>query len=209
MAYKQLILDKQTPPVVEHFVRQHLDMQFNDVHCMLRLPLPEFELSAGCNFAIANSLCALVSGISSLLTDNFDTSRQSGDLFKKILQDYYPWDLQPSQGSTQERSIDHLYDYFRNPLAHSLGIKTRGNFLVVIAKNGLSEAAIEKLEQSQFSPGPAIVYTPITIKNEQIEQITLDVANFYWGIREMLKRLSNDTNQMRKIEQNMKSQGLT
>jgi len=102
-----------------------------------------------------------------------------------------------------------LYDYFRNPLAHSLGIKTKGNFLVVITKNGLSEETIERLEQSQFSPGPAIVYTPITIKNEQIEQITLNVANFYWGVREMLKRLSSSTNQMQKTEQNMKSQGMT
>lgn len=209
MSYQQLTLDTKTPAVVEHFVRQHLDMQFHDIHCMLRLPLPEIGLNAGCNFAIANSLLALISGISSLLTDNFDTSGQSGDLFKKILLDYYPWDLQPPEKSTKERSVDHLYDYFRNPLAHSLGIKTKGNFLVVIAKNGLSETEIERLEQSQSSPGPAIVYTPITVKNEQIEQITLNVANLYWGVREMLKRLSNDTNQMQKTEQNMKSQGLT
>ena len=209
MAYQSLTIDSSTPKVAEHFIRQHLDIQFNDIHCMLRLPLPELGLTAGCNFATANSLLALVSGISSLLTDNFDTSGQSGDFFKKILLDYYPWDLQPPERSTKERSIDHLYDYFRNPLVHSLGIKTRGNFLVVVAKNGISETEIEKLEQSHSSPGPAIVYTPIVVKNEQIEQITLNVDNFYWGVREMLKRLSSDTNQMQKTEQNMKLQGLT
>lgn len=209
MSYQPLALDKQTPAVVGHFVRNHLDMQFHDVHCMLRLPLPEFDLRAGCNFAIANSLLALVSGLSALLTNNLDTSRQSGDLFKKILLDYYPWDLQPPEGSAKERSVDHLHDYFRNPLVHSLGIKIKGNFLVVIAKNSLPEATLENLERSQSSPGPAMVYTPITIKNEQIEQITLNVANFYWGIREMLRRLTGNTQQMQETEKSLKSLGLT
>jgi len=207
MSYQPLAIDSKTPSVVERFVRQNLDMQFNDVHCMLRLPLPEIDLVAGCNFAAANSLLALVSGISSLLTNNLDTTGKSKLVFKKILSDYYPWDVQPPLGSTKEKSIDHLYDYFRSPLAHSLGIKVRGNFLVVVAKNSLTETEIENLELSQSSPGPAIVYTPIILNNEQIEQITLNVANFYWGVREMMRRLTIDTNQMQKTERNMQSQG--
>ena len=207
MSYHPLVLDLKTPPVVESFVRRHLDMQFNDLHCMLRLPLYEFGLDAGCNFAAANSLLAFVSGLSVLLTNNLSASGQSENLFKKILLNYYPWDLQLPESSLIERCIDHLYDYFRNPLAHSLGIRTKGNFLVTIAKNSLAEAAIERLEQIQSSPGPAVSYTPIRLNGENIEQITLEVANFYWGVRGIVRRLSADAQQMLRAERDLKSLG--
>ena len=208
MSYQPLTLDEKTPSVVERFVRQHLEMQFHDIHCMLRLPLPELDIKAGCNFAAANSLLSLVSGLSAFLTENIDTSGNSGSKFKEVLQSYYPWDLQPPVNSTKERSVDHLYEYFRNPLAHSLGLRSKGNFLIVIAKGNLSEQEIEKLEQSATPHAQAIEYTPITLNNEQIEQITLYVEYFYWGVREMLKRLSMDAVQMQKTEQGLKSLGL-
>ena len=208
MSYQPLTLDEKTPSVVERFVRQHLEMQFHDIHCMLRLPLPEVDIKAGCNFAVANSLLSLVSGLSAFLTENIDTSGNSGSKFKEVLLNYYPWDLQPPVNSTKERSVDHLYEYFRNPLAHSLGIRSKGNFLIVIAKGNLSEQKIEKLEQSTIPQAQAIEYTPITLNNEQIERITLYVEYFYWGVREMLKRLSMDAAQMQKTEQGLKSLGL-
>lgn len=208
MSYQQLSLDSNTPSVVENFVRQHLEMQFQDIHCMLRLPLPELDIKAGCNFAVANSLLSLVSGLSTFLTENIDTSGNSGSKFKEVLLNYYPWDLQPPVNSTKERSVGHLYEYFRNPLAHSLGLRRKGNFLIVIAKGNLSEQEIEKLEQSTTPHAQAIEYTPITLNNEQIEQITLYVEYFYWGVREMLKRLSMDAAQMQKTEQGLKSLGL-
>ena len=208
MSYQPLTLDEKTPSVVERFVRQHLEMQFHDIHCMLRLPLPELDIKAGCNFAVANSLLSLVSGLSAFLTENIDTSGNSGSKFKEVLLYYYPWDLQSPVNSTKERSVDHLYEYFRNPLAHSLGLRSKGNFLIVIAKGNLSEQEIEKLEQSITPQAQAIEYTPITLNNEQIEQITLYVEYFYWGVREMLKRLSMDAAQMQKTEQGLKSLGL-
>lgn len=209
MSYQQLYLDSNTPPVVESLVRQHLEMQFHDIHCMLRLPLPELDIKAGCNFAVANSLLSLVSGLSAFLTENIDTTGNSGSKFKEVLLNYYPWDLQPPVNSTRERSVEHLYEYFRNPLAHSLGLRSKGNFLIVIAKGILSEQEIEKLEQSTTPHPQAIEYTPITLNNEQIEQITLYVEYFYWGVREMLKRLSMNAQQMQKTEQGLKSLGLS
>ena len=209
MSYHQLSLDAETPPVVERFVRQHLEKQFKDIHYMLRLPLPELDIEAGCNFAIANSLLALVSGLSALLTENIDTTGNSGSLFKKILLDYYPWDLQSPVNGTKERSVNHLYDYFRNPLSHSLGLRSKGNFQIVIAKEILSERDIEGLELSATPQAQAMEYTPITIGNEQIEKITLYVEHFYWGVRKMLKSLSSDAQQMQKTEQGLKSLGLT
>lgn len=209
MSYRQLSLDGNTPAVVERFVRQHLEIQFHDIHCMLRLPLPEQDIKAGCNFSVANSLLSLVSGLSAFLTANIDTSGNSGSKFKEVLLNYYPWDLQPPVNSTKERSVNHLYEYFRNPLAHSLGLRRKGNFLIVIAKGVLSEKQIEELEQSATPHAQAIEYTPITLNNEQIEQITLYVEYFYWGVREMLKRLSSDTKQMKKTEQGLVSLGLS
>lgn len=207
MTYQPLVLSPTTPPVVQRFIRGQLDMQFHDIHCMLRLPLLEHDLGAGCNFASANVLLAIVSGVSALLTSSLDTTGKSGALFKKILLDYYPWDVQSPEGSVVERSIDHLYQYFRNPLAHSLGIKTKGNFQVAVAKTkeGLSEADIEQLENSLSSPGSAISYTPITLNNEQIERITLNIPSFYWGVREMVKRFSGDASQMQKTEAALRS----
>lgn len=205
MAYQQLSLHQNTPTVIERFVRQHLEMQFHDIHCMLRLPLPEQDIKAGCNFAVANSLLSLVSGLSVLLTENIDTHGISKSKFTEVLLNYYPWNLQPPVNSTMKLSVEHLYSYFRNPLVHSLGIKIEGNCSVGIIKSSLSETDIERLEQSHSSPGAAIVYRPITENNEQIEEITLNVANFYWGVREMLKRLTMDTAQMQKIEQRLKS----
>lgn len=199
MSYKLLALDQNTPQIVEQFIRNSVDMLFHDVHCMLRLPIREVDLEAGCNFSVANALLDLISGFSSLLTPNFDTTRDSGNQFKEILRNYYPWDLQPPVGNTQERAIDDIYKYFRNPLTHSLGLKTEGNYLVMIDKNSISETNIEQLEQSASSPGPAITYLPITLKNEEIEQITLNAPNFYWGVRRTLTNLSADNQRMQDI----------
>lgn len=208
MSYQPIELDRQTPSVVKNFVRNHVEMQLGDVHCMLRLPILEYNLGAGCNFAAANSLLAIVSGLAVLLTTNLSTERKSKSLFTQILDRYYPWDLQPPKGSEKSRAIYHLYKYFRNPLIHSLGLKPEGNFLVRIAKNALSEEDIEKLEVSQSSLGPAIIYRSIKLNNELIEEITLDIANFYWGVRELLRRLSVDSGQMSKTEKTLKSFGL-
>jgi len=43
---------EQAPPSSRDFVKQHVDMQFADVHALLRLPITTDEgLEAGCNLA--------------------------------------------------------------------------------------------------------------------------------------------------------------
>lgn len=54
-------------PHVHNFVAKHLDMQFDDVRGMLKLPLPKFGIPAGCNFAAAAAWCNLIGGISVVL----------------------------------------------------------------------------------------------------------------------------------------------
>jgi hypothetical protein len=64
MAYKPLKVARGTPRHVNSLVRSIESHYFSDVHTMLRLPLLDHQLDAGCNFAIAQVLLAAVSGIS-------------------------------------------------------------------------------------------------------------------------------------------------
>jgi hypothetical protein len=210
MAYTNLQLNEAVPTVVKNFVRNQLDMQFADVHCMLRLPIIEADLHAGFNFAAANSLLALVSGISALISPGINTHRQSGDKFKEVLIKYYPWDIQPPVPSDKniEVVVDHLYQYLRNPLAHTLGLKPAGNFLVTIVKDPMQEAEIVTLEQNDSPSYQAVEYTPVNMNGEQIEQISLYIATFYWGVRKMLTRLTEDTAQMTNTERELLALGL-
>ena len=75
MAYEELVLSSSIPKIVEEFIREGVEPHLHDINAMLRLPLPE----AGCNFAIAQVLLNIVSGISTTLY------RQKG-AFRKIIQ---------------------------------------------------------------------------------------------------------------------------
>jgi len=210
MSYTNLSISETAPAVVKNFVRNQLDMQFADINCMLRLPIHELSLHAGFNFAAANSLLSLVSGIAALISPGINTQRQSGPKFKEVLKRYYPWDLQPPlpDGKDLEIVVDHLYEYLRNPLAHTLGLKPAGNFLVAIVKAPLTEEEVRKLETSDTPPYQAVEYTPIEINGEQIEQISLHIPAFYWGVRKMVTRLTEDQLQMAETGKDLIALGL-
>jgi hypothetical protein len=131
MAYIPLDINPHAPTKVTDFIRRHVDMQFHDVHCMLRLPIPAQRLDASCNFAAATFLLDLISGISTAL---YDGPGRSGERFKTVVESYYPWDLEPSGGVSAASGSDTLYKVFRNPLVHALGL---GKDSVGIAKSGL------------------------------------------------------------------------
>jgi hypothetical protein len=67
------LLDPQTPPHVKHVIKLLEQSYFNEVRTMLRLPQP--DLPAACNFAIAQVLAAVVSGISVTLYSLAEISR--------------------------------------------------------------------------------------------------------------------------------------
>lgn len=210
MAYIPTPINPNTPPRVATFIRKHLDMQFADIHSMLRLPFPDMNGLGGCNFAAANSLLAFVSGFAAMLTKDMDTTGQSGKLFKQILKDYYPWNVQPPfNNGDLDKTIDHLYELFRNPLSHSLGLRKKGNFLVTIAKeSGMSESNIERLEQQSSPPTQAMEYSPIEINGEMIEQVILYIGPMYWGVRQMLTRMTTDIHLMKDVDSALESLGL-
>jgi len=210
MAYTPVSIHKDTPARVRKFIEQHLDTQFADIHAILRLPFSDMNGLGGCNFAAANSLLAFVSGFAAMLTKDMNTIGKSRDLFKKILKNFYPWDVQPPRnGGDISRTIDHLYDLFRSPLSHSLGLRKKGNFLVTIAKEeAMSEAAVEKLERKDNPPAQAIEYSPIKINGESIEQIHLYIGPMYWGTRQMLAKMTADSRLMQNVDSALKSLGL-
>src|SRR4051812_20698431 len=83
-------------PQVQGFVAHVLDMQFGDVRAMLQLPRPEIGITPACNFAIATTLCNLISGISTTLYKpqavlNVVQSPEigSGAAFKGLINDYF------------------------------------------------------------------------------------------------------------------------
>jgi hypothetical protein len=187
MSYHPIQIDPRTPKLVKDFIRSHLDMQFHDVHCMLRLPILNQELGAGCNFSAATFLLSLISGISMTL---YKQRGGSGKLFKELLEIHYPWEQEPSGGVTKQDGPDDLYNLFRNPLAHSLGIldpRRKRPAALGVGKGTYPEDLIERIEQSATRPADASA-TIMVAHNSK----TLRVEGLYWGIREMVRRLTAD-----------------
>jgi hypothetical protein len=206
MAYHQLVLAPHTPQPVVDFIRRHGDMQFHDVHVMLRLPLPEPELDAGCNFASARWLLTLIGGLSTVI---YKHTGDAGERFREALVQYYPWQYEPEppQGVRAQEGAHLLYDLFRNPLEHALGVSTErhgsGRDTLIrlqrrnhpldlnIVEGALSEAHIENLELSPTRPD----YAQATIVQSAGRKDLL-VAGLYWGVRHMVYQLTSDHNVM-------------
>ncbi len=96
-------------PAVHGFITNHLDMQFNDVRAMMRLPLPTVTISAGCNFAAAAALSNLISGISVVLYTSKDPRSGSGAKFKELLRQFYPWEPGERPSTRRPRSSTILF----------------------------------------------------------------------------------------------------
>ena len=97
-------------------VRPHLQ----DVRAMLRLPLPEVGITAGCNFAALHVLLNVLSGLSRLMGAS---PKRTDSAFRAFVARWYPWRLEPG-GSTfrQKRGTEALYDSFRTGFSHDLGL---------------------------------------------------------------------------------------
>ncbi|OHA89086.1 MAG: hypothetical protein A2741_01670 [Candidatus Zambryskibacteria bacterium RIFCSPHIGHO2_01_FULL_43_27] len=176
---------------------------------MLQLPKPEVGLNASCHISAANSLLALVSGLAALRESNFDTTGVARTKFIKVMLDYYPWSQQPPYGTTKEVAAEDLYDNFRNPLSHALGLRTRGNFVINIGRVGVpSSQYLERISNSDTSPGIALTYRDVEFKGEGIKEKTLDVVNFYWGVRQMVSELTSDSQEVTKIENALETHGV-
>lgn len=201
MPYRQLKVDPKAPARVKALVERVENHYLRDVHCMLRLPLSHYGLTAGCNFAIAQVLMATIGGVSVTL---YSQSGRSGRSFKNLLVDYYPWDLEPKTTLKPANGAEIIYSVFRNPLTHDLGLglekkATTPKVLIkrLVTENktrGLPEATIERIEdtENRFRMSATLTAQP--------DATVLLVEALYWGVRVMLERLTRDASRIQKAD---------
>lgn len=206
MAYKRLMLDSGTPMAVRGFIERTIeDHYFSDVHAMLRLPLPGVGITACQNFSITHVLMAVISGISTTL---YATKGKSGELFKGVVEEFFPWGAEPGNGAPPKKAAGIIYDVFRNPLTHAGGLSMdwRGNKRVLARKEyavkikrcltenkttGHPEKWIEALELAENRPnmGP-------TLRVEKEKKVLL-VEGLYWCVRRMIHKMTADSERMK------------
>ena len=171
---------------------------------MLRLPLPSQGIVAGQNFAITQVLMAVISSASITL---YNSKGESGDLFKGVVEEFFPWDEEPANSVPPKAAAGIIYDVFRNPLTHAGGLfvtwRDDQRFLVpklyaVKVKRGRiqdqqtgpTEEWIEALEVASSRPnmGP-------TLKVDEVKKVLL-VEGLYWCVRRMIQKLTDSTERM-------------
>ena len=204
MAYVNIELPVTIPINVQKFIQERVEpLYLMDVHAMFRLPLPNQEIYAGLNFAIAQILSAVISGISVTL---YEHAGEPGELFKRVIEEYFPWD-QENCSVSPIGAANIIYDVFRNPLAHAAGlsIEWRGNNRYLVESStvekvkrrltdnktvGHTEEWLEKLERSLSRPnmGPTLVV-------EGNKKVLL-IEGLYWCIRRMIQKLASDEERM-------------
>lgn len=197
MAYRPLLLPAGPGPHATDLIRRLEGHYLQDVHAMLRLPQPSVDIHAGCNFAIAQVLCAVIGGLSTTL---YMQEGGNGHRFKGILIDYYPWDEEPIDERRDSEHAALIYSMFRNPLTHDLGLdlhsasrspKAIVKRLVVQAQQvGHTERGVEDLEADQ-RPGNL---SPVLRRDR--ERVVLMVEAMYWGVRRLIVRIAADTERM-------------
>lgn len=189
MAYIPLPLPPIVDPEVKRVVRKLLDPQLADVHAMLRLPKRWPGLEAGCNLSAGLVLLSVVSGVSVALYRPSALGRRGdrGKLFVEVLEHCYPWTAEPSNSALPPRQgAERLYEAFRNPLVHSLGVYD-GPYIgsVKIAKGPLTELEIQSIERATSRPSDWTKPALWTDGNKTV----LTVICFYWGVRKMISKV--------------------
>ena len=201
MAYQPLNLDPSTLPKVKRLINELEKQSFSDVHTMLRLPIPNYRLDTGCHVAIAHVLLTAVGGISTTLYRHGNTD---GERFKGLLKDHYPWHLEPRQHITKSEAARIIYEVFRNPLTHNIGLDLKGKSKGIKVKvkrlkrdkqnGGVTEKWIEKLEKDSQRPNMS---PTVTVRSHKK---VLLVEALYWGLRRMVEAMTCDDQLMAKAE---------
>jgi len=151
-------------------------------------------------FAIANTLLSLVSGISAL---TYPRPWGPGRKFKTLLEQHYPWNSEPPSGTIGPSGARIIYETFRNPLAHALGIE-EGSKVVVFKRlykptgdghRGYHLREIEAIERSLDRPS-----SWSATLTEKPAKVVLLLDGFYWGCRRMIEKISADQAAMQRAE---------
>jgi hypothetical protein len=207
-------------PHLRQLVAQQIDMQFADLHAMMRLPMDEVMPNVGCNLATAVHAFNLVTGASVLFYNSSPQSlrgdpRKNGSRFKQVLTKYYPWSKADceQEGFTEKGTAKALWEWARNPLVHSLGVGKNHHalpgatkakdqpLLVRFSKGPLSADQVQYLATTRdVDNHPDLAWT--VVLNQDV--LDLNVITFCWGIHELLRRLFEDEDQAAKAEKTAK-----
>jgi hypothetical protein len=202
MAYTPLPIPSSTADEIRETIRQRLDPLLADVHAMMRLPLPDAGLQAGCNLSAALSLLEVVGGVSIVFyvdpaLATADPRTQRKQRFLETMAKLFPWDQEQHLAGaiTGMHAAAVLYEAFRNPLAHALGVYD-GPYLgnIKVAKGPISESEVEAIEHAAIRPGDwttPTLYTDSDTKSKRTTTV-LTVKCLYWGVRQMVGRLLNE-----------------
>ena len=173
-----------------------------------RLPRPDIGMSAGCNFSIAGVFLAFGSGLATVF---FDVSGEPRARFVGRLRHHYPWDSEAHHVYNRvdsESGSRILYDLFRNPFAHSLGIDTRiiggsRSTKRVVRRSRAPRVSVGRLGMSADGAGltetmsqeldapKRPTWLPPTVTRDE-DGIQLSVEAMYWGVRGMLEAVTKD-----------------
>jgi len=190
-------VDAATPRAVRTFINQVMDVYLADVHAMLRLPRPEVNIAEGCNFSIVAVLMNVISGVSVVLYEPPANRQATGRKFMETAREFYPWDTEPVGAvNNPDEGAEILYGSFRNPMAHAFGFQEPeppGPLSVTrFPGPGLAEANLETIETSIGRPNQALRGAPTLMRDAATQALRLNVESFYWGARELLRRLTAD-----------------
>lgn len=200
MAFTELELPDALPASVRTVIRDGVEPLLQDVHWMLATVIaaptdtaPRRQLQV----PIAHVLLATVAGISTQLLHA--PGKGTGVRFKDCVTRFFPWDIDPPKGVSNNEAAKILYDVFRNPMVHFLGLNKAGDPVVKIGQvfRGTEDAEqrVEQLERLTVKPysDPCLVVTP--------EKRVLWLDSFYWGVRKLVERWSRDADEISHADQ--------
>jgi hypothetical protein len=174
---------------VHKFVKDHLSMLFEDVRGII--------IQRGFNFACANLLCDLLSGLSVTVYQPANTSIGAGRAFKSLLSSpFFPWEPNDSQSDKAEKA-DALYDFFRNPLTHAVGVDDNPGLDIAIGKK---PKPLTKRQLAQMEKSPT---RPINIKPALVgsgNKWILSVEGLHYAVFRLFWNLAQDTMQINAAE---------
>ena len=134
---------------VHAFVKDHVSMLFEDVRGII--------VQRGYNFACANLLVDLLSGLSGTLFKpaNSSANLKAGSAFKALLRSaFFLWDPTDS-AAIKEDKIKAFYTLVRNPLTHALGVDGEAGVDISIGKKRkpLTKRELSQMEKAGSRPG--------------------------------------------------------
>jgi hypothetical protein len=187
-------------PATREFLRRHVDMQFEDLRLLFRLPVEELGANVGCNFTAAAMMLNVVSGFSVWLyqTDDAaeirtleekDRRRRSRRRFLGFVTEYWPR-IAP-EPDDQEVVARRLYEV-RNSLAHDLGVgedaENEYPSRVNLAKHRAFslDDVVTRLERNLAHP------LAVPVLEGDDAQYTVHLAGLYWALHRMLNAALDD-----------------